>query len=325
VGDVIVGGVAPPPGDSLWDQRNFIARDGSLRNFVLNEPRGGVFRHVNLLVPAKNPAADMGFIIMEPADTPPMSGSNTICVATVLLETGILPMVEPETRMVLEAPGGLIEVTAACRDGAVTAVTLTNMPSFAQHLGVTLDVPSLGTIAVDTAFGGDSFVIVNVADVGLSVEAGRARGLAELGTRITAIANEQIGFSHPELPDWQHFSFCLFATPIRREGSRLVTDHAVAVRPGKIDRSATGTAVSARMAVLAARDQMGDEDTLCARSIIGSEFLGQIKARETVGELDAILPTVTGRAWITGTHQLLLDPTDPWPEGYRVGDTWPGA
>ena len=325
VGDVIVGGVTPPPGDSLWEQRNFIAHDQTLRNFVLNEPRGGVFRHVNLLVPAKNPAADMGFIIMEPADTPPMSGSNTICVATVLLETGVLPMVEPETRMVLEAPGGLVEVTATCSGGAVTAVTLTNMPSFAQHLGAKLDVPGLGTITVDTAFGGDSFVIVDVDDVGLRVDASKARELAELGTRITAVANEQIGFSHPELTDWRHFSFCLFATPVRREGARLITDHAVAVRPGKIDRSATGTAVSARMAVLAARDQMGSDDMLCARSIIGSEFVGRIRASAQVGKTDAILPTVTGRAWITGTHQLLLDPTDPWPEGYRVGDTWPGA
>src|SRR6056297_585841 len=141
VGDVIVGGVVPPPGDTLWAQRDFIARDGTLRDFVLNEPRGGVFRHVNLLVPPKDPAADMGFIVMEPADTPPMSGSNTICVATVLLETGILPMEEPETRLVLEAPGGLVEVVADCRNGVVEAVTLTNLPSFAHRLAVPLEVP----------------------------------------------------------------------------------------------------------------------------------------------------------------------------------------
>lgn len=197
VGDVIVGGVAPPPGDTLWDQRNHIASDENLRNFVLNEPRGGVFRHVNLLVPPKTPGADMGFIIMEPADTPPMSGSNTMCVATVLLETGILPMAEPQTRLVLEAPGGLVEVTADCRNGAVEAVTLINMPSFAHKLAVPLDVPGLGTVTVDTAFGGDSFVVVDAPSLGLSLDADAARELAELGPRITAAADAQLGFAHP--------------------------------------------------------------------------------------------------------------------------------
>ena len=325
VGDVIVGGVAPPPGDTLWDQRSHISKDGALRNFVLNEPRGGVFRHVNLLVPPKNPAADMGFIIMEPADTPPMSGSNAICVATVLLETGILPMTEPETRLCLEAPGGLVDVVANCREGSVISVTLTNMPSFAHRLAVPLDVSGLGTLTVDTSFGGDSFVIVDADALGIPLDAGSAHDLAALGTRITAAADAAIGFSHPELPDWTHFSFCLFAGPLLREKERLVTTHAVAIRPGKIDRSPTGTAVSARMAVLAARGEMGPDDVLVARSIIGSEFIGRIKKRVAFQDIDAILPTVTGRAWITGTHQLLLDPTDPWPEGYRVSDTWPGA
>lgn len=325
VGDVIVGGVAPPPGETLWEQRDFIARDGTLRDFVLNEPRGGVFKHVNLIVPPKDPAADMGFIIMEPADTPPMSGSNTICVATVLLETGILHMEEPETRLVLEAPGGLVEVVASCRGGAVEAVTLTNLPSFAHRLAATLDVPGLGPVTVDTGFGGDSFVIADAGALDLKIEARAARALADLGTRITAAADAQIGFEHPVLSDWTHYSFCLFAGPLVREAGTLTTTHAVAIRPGKIDRSPTGTAVSARMAVLAAKGEMNAEDTLVARSIIGSEFIGRIRDTATLGAVDAIVPTVTGRAWITGTHQLMLDPTDPWPGGYRVSDTWPGA
>jgi proline racemase len=324
VGDVIVGGVAPPPGDTLWEQRTFIARDGTLRNFVLNEPRGGVFRHVNLLVPPKTPGADMGFIIMEPADTPPMSGSNTICVATVLLETGILPMQEPETHLTLEAPGGLVDVTAICSDGTVTSVTLKNMPSFAHRLDVPLEVPGLGEILVDTGFGGDSFVIVDAEAVDLTLTSENARALADLGTRITAAADEQIGFTHPTLPDWFHFSFCLFAGAITRTVDALETTHAVAIRPGKIDRSPTGTAVSARMAVMMAKGQMSAHECLKARSIIGSEFLGQISDTLTDGEFSAIIPTVTGSAWITGTHQLMLDPHDPWPEGYRVSDTWPG-
>ena len=325
VGDVIVGGVRPPPGETLWDQRDFLASDGTLRNFVLNEPRGGVFRHVNLLVPPKHPRAEMGFLIMEPADTPPMSGSNTICVATVLLETGILPITGPETRLTLEAPGGLVEVTATCKDGVVEAVTLTNLPSFAHRLDAALEVPGLGPLTVDTAFGGDSFVIVDAAAADLSLDAGNARTLAELGTRITAAADAQIPFAHPTLPTWRHHSFCLFAGPLTREGDALATRHAVAIRPGKIDRSPTGTAVSARMAVLAARGQMADTDRLVARSIIGSVFAGRIVGHTTLGDIPAILPTITGRAWIAGTHQLMLDPSDPWPEGYRIGDTWPGA
>src|SRR5690606_20725570 len=169
VGDVIVGGVAPPPGDSLWEQSRFIARDQALRNFVLNEPRGGVFRHVNLLVPPKDKRAQMGFIIMEPEDTPPMSGSNAICVATVLLDTGIVPMTEPERRLLLEAPGGLIEVVAACREGKVESITVRNMPSFADRLGAALEVEGIGTLTVDTAYGGDSFVICDAATLGFSI------------------------------------------------------------------------------------------------------------------------------------------------------------
>ena len=169
VGDVIVDGVAPPPGATLWEQRAWIASDETLRNFVLNEPRGGVFRHVNLLVPPIDARAQMGFIIMEPADTPPMSGSNSICVANVLLETGIIPMEEPETRLVLEAPGGLVEVRAVCKDGRVERITITNVPSFAGRLAVPLEVAGLGTLSVDTAYGGDSFVIVDAEASGLEL------------------------------------------------------------------------------------------------------------------------------------------------------------
>ena len=202
VGDVIVGGVAPPPGDTLWEQSRFIARNGTLRNFLLNEPRGGVFRHVNLLVPPKDARAVMGFIIMEPADTPPMSGSNAMCVATVLLDTGIVPMQEPETRMVLEAPGGLIEVTAQCRNGKAERVSVRNVPAFADRLDVALEVPGLGTLRVDTAYGGDSFVIASARALGFRIAPDEARDLAETGMRIARAANAQIGFTHPVQRDW---------------------------------------------------------------------------------------------------------------------------
>ncbi|MFP6762572.1 MAG: proline racemase family protein [Planctomycetaceae bacterium] len=323
VGDVIVGGVAPPPGDSLWDQRCFIEKDDRLRRFMLNEPRGGVFRHVNLLVPPKDPKAQIGWIIMEPADTPPMSGSNSICVATVVLETGIFPMQEPETELVMEAPGGLVKVHAQCRDGRAERITVTNVPSFADQLACPLEVEGLGTLTVDTAYGGDSFVIVDAAALGFEIVPDEARLLVETGIRITTAANEQLGFRHPLNPQWDHISFCQFAGPLHEADGELVGPNAVVVRPGKIDRSPTGTGCSARMALLHARGQMKIGDRYRARSIIGSEFLCGIASTTSIGRTKAIVPTINGRAWITGTHQLMLDPDDPWPEGYRITDTWP--
>lgn len=325
VGDVIVGGVSPPPGASVWAQRSWIASDQTLRNFMLNEPRGGVFRHVNLLVPPRHPDACAAWIIMEPEDTPPMSGSNAICVATVLLDTGIVEMREPVTDMVLEAPGGLIRVSAACANGKAERITIENVPAFAGHLGVALEVEGHGTLTVDTAYGGDSFVVVDAAAMGLALERSEARELAELGVRITSAANAQLAFEHPEQPDWRHHSFCLFAGPARREGAALTAASVVSIRPGKLDRSPTGTAVCARMALLHARGQMATGETLTARSIIGSEFRGRILGEARIGDRTGIRPEISGRAWVTGTHQHMLDPDDPWPAGYRLSDTWPGA
>ncbi len=325
VGDVIVGGVAPPPGETLWDQRTFVERDEELRRFLLNEPRGGVFRHANLLVPPKDPRAQMGWIIMEPEDTPPMSGSNAICVATVLLDTGILPMNQPESRIVLEAPGGIVKVSAQCRNGKAERVQITNVPSFVDKLGASLEVTGIGTLAVDTAYGGDSFVIVESGAVGFEIVPDEARDIAETGVRITEAANEQLGFVHPGNPGWNHISFCQFAGPLSRVEGQITGRNAVAIRPGKVDRSPTGTGCSARMAVLHAQGRMRKGDSYRARSIIGSEFLCRIQEETFVDGRSAIVPTISGRAWITGTHQHLLDPEDPWPGGYRLSDTWPGT
>ena len=323
VGDVVVGGVAPPPGETLWAQSRWIAEDGTLLDFLLNEPRGGVFRHVNLLVPALDPRAAMGFIIMEPMHTPPMSGSNAICVAAVLLDAGLLAMTEPETRFRLEAPGGVIEVAAACRDGKAERITIRNVASFADKLDAALEVEGLGSLTVDTAYGGDSFVVVDAAALGFDLVAEEARELAETGARITAAANAQLGFRHPENPDWAHISFCLFAGPTGREEGLRTGRNACCIDPGKIDRSPTGTALSARMALLHARGEMTPGDGFRASSIIGSRFEGRIEAETTLGGRPAILPSISGRAWITGSHQYLLDPADPWPAGYRLSDTWP--
>jgi proline racemase len=321
VGDVIVGGVAPPPGQTIWEQRSFIAQDQTLRNFMLNEPRGGVFRHVNLLVPPKHPEADAAWIIMEPEDTPPMSGSNSICVATVLLDGGILPMQEPETKLVLEAPGGLVHATAQCRDGKAERITIRNVPSFADKLDAHIEVEGIGTLRVDTAFGGDSFVLVEAADLGFALTPDEGADLARTGARITDAANEQLGFDHP-VTDWNHISFCQITGALSREGDVLSGRNTVAIKPGKLDRSPCGTGASARMAVMLAKGQMSAQDRYHARSVIDSEFRCRIAEVTDLQGRPAIVPEISGRAWITGMHQHMLDPDDPWPGGYRLGDTW---
>lgn len=323
VGDVIVGGIAVPPGNTVWEQSRWVASDGRLRQLILNEPRGGVFRHVNLLVPATDPAADIGFIIMEPEDTPPMSGSNSICVATVVVETGIVPMFEPITTVVLQAPGGLVEAKVECSDGKATRVTVRNVASFPVELDSRLVVDDIGELRVDTAFGGDSFVMVDAADLGIHLTSGNARRLAELGSRITRAANRQLTFAHPTT-DWDHFSFCQIAGPLTRDPDGTFTmTNAVAIEPGKLDRSPTGTGLSARMALLRSQGMMAVGDRLRMRSVIGSMFEGTIEADTTVGDRQAIVPLISGRAWQTGRFTYTVDAGDPWPLGYRLTDTWP--
>lgn len=322
VGDVIIEGVEPPPGKTLWEQSRWIAEDQVLRNFMLNEPRGGVFRHVNLLVPPKNPKAAAAFIIMEPEDTPPMSGSNSICVATVLLDHGLITMKEPVTDFFLEAPGGLVKVKALCKNGKAERIFVQNLPSFAYRLDMLLELEGYGTISADTAFGGDSFVIVDAKKLGFSIEPSEAAELARLGAKITDAASEQIGFSHPILSEWNHYSFCQFGGIEDHSADCITFKSAVSIKPGKIDRSPTGTALSAKMAVLEARGEMKVGQKIKAVSIIGSTFEGKIIEKCNINGTSAIIPEISGRGWITGLHQHTLEPTDPWPEGYRLSDTW---
>jgi proline racemase len=323
VGNVIVGGVSPPPGETLWEQASWIAKDQGLRNFVLNEPRGGVFKHINLLLAAKHPDASYGFIIMEPEHTPPMSGSNSICVATVLLDSGLIAMQEPLTEFILEAPGGLVPVKAYCENGKAQSIEVHNVASFADRLGASLEVAGIGTLTVDTAYGGDSFVLVDASALGFAIQPDEAGDLARLGVKITRAANEQLGFAHPENPDWAHISFCEFALPLTEENGVRVSRNTVVIDPGKLDRSPTGTGCSARMAVLQAKGEMQVGDRLIGKSIIDSRFDCSIVRQTSLGDKTAIIPSIRGRAWITGTHQIMLDPDDPWPDGYRLSDTWP--
>ena len=323
VGNVIVGGVPPPAGDSLWEQSRWIARDQTLRRFVLNEPRGGVFKHVSLLVPPIHPDAAYGFIIMEPEHTPPMSGSNAICVATVLLDTGMIEMNEPETIFCLEAPAGPVPIRARCRDGKAQSIEIQNVPSFVDRLDAQLEVEGVGTLSADIAYGGDSFVLVDARSLGFAVEPDEALDLSRMGARITAAANEQFGFQHPIHEEWNHISFCQFTLPVERLDGALTGRNTVAIDPGKLDRSPCGTGCSARLAVLHARNEIGIGESFIAYSIIGSRFDCHISETANVGERTAVVPKIRGRAWITGTQQLMLDPDDPWPLGYRLTDTWP--
>ena len=323
VGNVIVEGVTPPPGENLWEQASWIHQDQRLRQYVLNEPRGGVFKHVNLLVPARNPKAIKGFIIMEPEHTPPMSGSNSICVATVLLNTGIVKMKEPVTEFILEAPGGLVPIKAFCENGKAKSIEIQNVASFADKLDVNLEVEGVGTLIVDTAYGGDSFVLVNATELGFEIKTDEAKDISEIGAKITAAANQQLGFTHPKNSDWSHISFCELALPIFEEEGIKVSRNTVVIDPGKLDRSPCGTGCSARMAVLNAKGEMKKGDRMIGRSIIDSRFDCAIVNEVNIGNKKAIIPSIRGRAWITGTHKLTLDSDDPWPEGYRLTDTWP--
>jgi proline racemase len=323
IGNVVTGGVLPPPGETVFEQMLSLRADDSLRRLLLREPRGSVAVHANLIVPSQRPDCDAGFIIMEPTEYPAMSGSNTICVATVLLETGMVEMREPETTLRLEAPAGVVEVTARCRDGRCESVELTNVPCFADRLDAALEVEGVGTITVDVAFGGMWYAIADAAALGFSLEPAEARDLSRVGELIRLAAREQLPCAHPDNPEISGVSIVQIAEPW--QGIDAVSRNAVVVAPGRLDRSATGTGLSARMAALHTRGLMHAGDGMTHASVIGSTFEGRIVAETTVGGRPAIIPAIRGSAWITGITHLLVDPDDPFPEGYLLTDTWPGS
>jgi len=323
VGNVVVAGVDPPAGATVFEQMEALRADDSLRRFLLREPRGSVATHANLIVPATRADCDAGYIIMEPTEYPAMSGSNTICVATVLLETGMVELREPETHLRLEAPAGVVEVRARCRNGRVESVELTNVPAFAEHLDAPLEVDGMGTVTVDVAFGGMWYAIADAAALGFAIEPHEARDLARAGELVRAAAREQLACVHPENPGIAGVSIVQLAEPW--QGVGRVTRNAVVVAPGRLDRSATGTGLSARMAVLHARGAMRVGDAMTHASAIGSTFDGRIVAETAVGGRAAIVPAIRGSAWITGISELYVDADDPFPEGYLLSDTWPGA
>jgi proline racemase len=235
----------------------------------------------------------------------------------------MVEMREPETTLRLEAPAGVVEVRAACRDGRCESVELTNVPCFADRLDAPLEVDGLGTLAVDVAFGGMWYAIADAHALGFALEPAEARDLSLAGERIRAAAREQLPCAHPENAEIAGVSIVEIAEPWQGVGA--VTKNAVVVAPGRLDRSATGTGLCARMAALHARGSMHVGDAMTHASVLGSTFDGRIVAETTVGGREAIVPAIRGSAWITGITQVLVDPADPFPEGYLLSDTWPGG
>jgi trans-L-3-hydroxyproline dehydratase len=309
VGNVVVAGVDPPPGSSVREQMEALRTDDRLRRFLLREPRGSVATHANLIVPATRADCAFGYVIMEPTEYPLMSGSNTMCVATVILETGMAELHEPETVLRLEAPAGVVEARCACRDGRVESVELTNVPSYATHLDASLEVEGLGTLSVDVAFGGMWYAIADAAVLGFELVPDEARDLCIAGEAVRLAAREQLSGD---------VSIVQLAEPWRGVGA--VSRNAVVIAPGRLDRSATGTGLSARMATLHARGLMRVGESMTHASVIGSTFDGRIVSEAEEG----IVPAIRGSAFITGRSELYVDERDPYPEGYLLNDTWPG-
>jgi trans-L-3-hydroxyproline dehydratase len=322
IGNVVINGVEPPPGATVFEQMTAIRADDSIRKLLLHEPRGSVAVHSNIVLPSRRDDCAFGYVIMEPTEYPAMSGSNTICVATVLLETGMVEMREAVTTFRLEAPGGVVEISAGCRAGKVEWVELENVPCFADRLDAPLEVEGVGTLSVDVAYGGMFYVIADASALGFELKPSEARDLSAMGTRIHAAAREQLKPVHPENPEIAGISIVQIAEPW--QGTDRVSKNAVVVAPGRLDRSATGTGLSARIAALHARGRMHVGDSMTHASVLGSTFQGRIVREVPIGGRTGIVPAIRGSAWITGVTRVVVDPTDPFPEGYLLSDTWPG-
>ena len=332
-GRVIVGGVLDVPGATMFEKMSYLQThaDG-LRKRMLREPRGYPAVCCNLILPTTRPEADAGFVIMEQTEYPGMSGTNTICVTTVLLETGMLPMQEPITELTLEAPAGLIQVQAECRNGKVRSVTFQNVPAFAVYLDRTIEVPHLGPVTVDVAYGGMFYVIAEAAPFGLRLTPDEGRDIVRISEMIKAAAQEQLPVVHPEQPGFAGITIAeLSGEPSRPDAHRK---NAVTVSTGRldwsrpatwtgtIDRSPCGTGTCAKMAALYAKGKLGLHEDFRHEGILGSLFTGRLIGETRVGEYPAVIPTLSGQAWITGFASYVVDAEDPFPDGFTVGDIW---
>jgi proline racemase len=331
-GRVITGGVAEPPGSTVREKAAYL-RDhhDELRQRMLNEPRGYPASCCNLIVRAADPRAALGFVIMEHVEYPSMSGSNTICVATAAIETGIVPVTEPVTRFAMESPAGLIEIEAQVSGSKATAITFRNVPAFVAGLDISLEVPGLGSVLVDVAWGGMFFVIADADQFDLRLTPDEGRDITRISRMLTLAAAEQYPVSHPDYPDVPGVTIAQLSGPgspgtDRRNAVTMSSGPASWNRPhsftGGIDRSPCGTGTSAKMATLHARGRLPLGRDFRHESIVGSVWTGRLLESATVAGRAAVIPQITGRAWITGFADYVLDPTDPFPNGFRVGDIW---
>lgn len=323
VGRVITGGVLPPKGKTMFERMQNLERDGAwLRNMLLFDPRGSVNAAVNLITPPCRDDADIGMIVMESDYFVPMSGSNLICTVTVALEAGMIPMTEPQTIVRVDTPAGLVEVVAECRNGKCKRITFRNIPSFVMHRDATIKVPDLGTLRVDVAYGGMIYCIVDADDLNLTLDRAEARLLVELGEKIKAAAANQLPSVHPENPQIHTINQVEFAGPLQVVDGVKTSKNAVVVSPGRLDRCPCGTGTSARMALLHARGDLEVGEAFRHLSILDTVFDCKILETGTAGPIPAVTPQVSGRAWLTGVSHYGVDPEDPFPEGYRLSDTW---
>jgi len=330
---VIVGGVLDVPGSTMFEKMKYLETEADeLRLRMLREPRGYPAANCNLILPATVPEADAGYVIMEQVEYPGMSGTNTIAVATVLIETGMVESREPVTELLLESPAGLIPIRAEVRDGKVKSVTFENVAAFAVHLDATIDVPELGAVTVDVAYGGMFYVIADADQFGLRLSADEAGDAVRIGEMVKAAAQEQLDCVHPENPDIRGITIAqLSAPPIGADADRRNT---VVVSTGKLDwnrpstwkgvldRSPCGTGTCAKMAVMHAKGELGLDEDFRHEGVLGTIFTGRLIRETTVGDYKAVVPTLSGTAWITGFAQYVVDPEDPFPNGYTVGDIW---
>ncbi|GAB3533187.1 proline racemase family protein [Arthrobacter tecti] len=313
---VITGGVGTFPGATMAERRQwFIENSDSLRTLLMYEPRGHASMSGAILQPPTRPDADFGVLFIEVSGLLPMCGHGTIGVATVLVETGMVEVTEPVTTIRLDTPAGLVVAEVAVDDGAATSVTIRNVPSFALALDQSVSVDGLGEVAYDIAFGGNFYAVVDLDSLGMPFDRAAKSILLDAGLRIMDAINVQAPPVHPERPDIKDCHHVYLKAP----GSTAAhSRHAMAIHPGWFDRSPCGTGTSARMAQLHARGELELNTDFVNESYIGTQFIGRLIGKTTVGPFEAVVPTITGRAWLTGTAQYFLDPRDPFPAGFLL-------
>lgn len=315
---VVVGGVGVLPGATMEERRQHVMNEADhLRTWLMFEPHGHSAMSGAIVQPPIREDADWGVVYIEVSGCLPMCGHGTIGVATVLVETGMVDVIEPETIIRLDTPAGLVIATVAVEGSRARAVSIENVPSFVTQLDASVDVPGIGSVEYDMAFGGNFYAIVQLDSIANAPEFNRKNKdqLLDLGMRIMTAINDQSPPVHPLNPAIDHVHHVQLVAP----GSTAAhSRHAMVIHPGWFDRSPCGTGTSARVAQLIARGEMTLGDELINESIIGTHFVGRAVRDTTIADYPAIIPTITGRAWITGTSQHMLAPDDPFPEGFLL-------